>query len=105
MSHYRINGHVENWLLNAKFEIILDQEIQPSVVLAPEVAGEMETDLPFDTLRPPEEAVEALTDLQLGDSVEVMKVIHEGEGKYIQAIDEYLKDFLQIASLMVKIIR
>ena len=81
---------------------VLNQDIQPSVMLAPEVAEQMETDLPFETLRPQDEATEALKDLQLRDSEVEMEGIQEGEDKDVQAIDEYLKEPLQVVSPMVK---
>ena len=61
-------------------------------------------DLSFETLRPQDEATDALKDLQLRDSVVEMEGIQEGEDKDVQDIDEYLKEPLQAVSPMVKTI-
>lgn len=71
-------------------------------MFAPEVAVEMDTDLPFEILHPPDKAVEAFKDSQLRDSVGRMEVSQEGEDKDIQAIYEYLKNPDQTMTSMPK---
>ena len=65
---------------------VLNQDIQPSVMLAPEVAEQMKMDLPFETLGPQDEATEALRDLQLRDSVVEMEGIQEGEDRHTKPL-------------------